>query len=124
MVYRISMGSNRNRRENMAWARRRLSELFPDIRFSTEEETEPLFLKRSDPFSNQVACFTSGDRPEAVSAKLKALEKEAGRTPAEKKQEIVRLDLDVLACDAAIYRPADWGRDYIRRGLKELEQLP
>ena len=52
---------------------------------------------------------------------LKAIEREAGRMPEEKKQEIVRLDLDLLSCDDTVYKPDDLKRDYICRGLKEIE---
>ena len=47
--------------------------------------------------------------------------REAGRMPEEKKQEIVRLDLDLLSCDDTVYKPDDLKRDYICRGLKEIE---
>ena len=113
MVYTISIGSNEQQKENLSLARKRLKELFPDIRFSTEEETKPLYFRRSSLFSNQVARF--------ISSWLKAIEREAGRMPEEKKQEIVRLDLDLLSCDDTVYKPDDLKRDYICRGLKEIE---
>ncbi|WP_418697410.1 2-amino-4-hydroxy-6-hydroxymethyldihydropteridine diphosphokinase [Bacteroides sp.] len=122
MVYTISIGSNEHRKDNLALARRRLSELFPGIRFSKEEETKPLFFRRPNLFSNQVARFASNDREAEVTSRLKAIEREAGRTPEEKKQEIVRLDIDLLSCDAIVYKPEDLKRDYILRGLEELEQ--
>lgn len=120
-VYTISIGSNEGRRENLPLARKRLEALFPDIRFSTEEETQPLCLNRRSLFSNQVARFTSDDGAERVAACLKAIEREAGRTLEEKKQEIIRLDLDLLSCDGTVYKPEDMKRDYISRGLEELE---
>ena len=78
MDYTISIGSNEQRRENMELARRRLTELFPGIRFSEEEETAPLFFHRPNLFSNQVACFASDNPAEEVTACLKAIEREAG----------------------------------------------
>ncbi len=42
------------------------------------------------------------------------------KDPEEKKQEIVRLDIDLLSCDNRVYKPEDLKRDYIIRGLKEL----
>lgn len=108
----------------MALARRRLTELFPGIRFSEEEETEPLFFHRPSPFSNQVARFASDNPAEEITGCLKAIEREAGRKPGEKEREIVRLDIDLLACDSMIYKPEDWKRDYVARGLQELEQEP
>lgn len=104
----------------MALARRRLTELFPDIRFSKEEETEPLFFHRTDVFSNQVARFVSDEGVTGVIARLKAIEREAGRLPEDKKQETVRLDIDLLSCDETAYKPEDLKRDYIIRGMEEL----
>lgn len=120
MEYTISIGSNERRMENMALARQRLTALFPDIRFSKEEETKPLFFHSSNLFSNQVARFVSEKRVEEVLARLKAIEREAGRLPEEKKREIVRLDIDLLSCDETVYKPEDLKRDYIVRGLKQL----
>ena len=86
----------------MELARRRLTELFSGIRFSEEEETAPLFFHRPNLFSNQVACFASDNPVEEVTACLKAIEREAGRKPEEKEQEIVRLDIDLLSCDGTV----------------------
>ena len=113
MVYIISIGSNEQRKDNLALARKRLSELFPGIRFSKEEETKPLF-------SNQIARVVSSKQVGEVSSHLKSIEREAGRKPEEKLQEIVRLDIDLLSCDETIYKPEDLKRDYIIRGLKQL----
>ena len=121
MVYTISIGSNEQQKENLSLARKRLKELFPDIRFSTEEETKPLYFRRSSLFSNQVARFISSSDAAEITSCLKAIEREAGRMPEEKKQEIVRLDLDLLSCDDRVYKPDDLKRDYICRGLKEIE---
>lgn len=121
MVYTISIGSNERRKENLSLARERLKELFPGICFSTEEETKPLYFRRPSLFSNQVARFISDNNAMEVTSHLKAIEKEAGRMPEEKKQEIVRLDIDLLSCDDTIYKPEDLKRDYICRGLKELK---
>ena len=120
MVYTICIGSNVNRKENLALARKRLSELFPNIRFSAEADTEPLFFRRQALFANQVARFTSDSDADEIILHLKDIEREAGRTPEEKKQEIVRLDIDLLSCDSRVYKPEDLKRDYIIRGLKEL----
>lgn len=123
MVYTISIGSNEHRKDNLALARKRLAELFPGIRFSVEANTKPLFFRRPALFSNQVASFVSDCEAAEVISWLKAIEKEAGRTPEEKKQEIVRLDIDLLSCDDVVYKPEDMKRDYICRGLQELELL-
>ncbi|MDE6348408.1 MAG: 2-amino-4-hydroxy-6-hydroxymethyldihydropteridine diphosphokinase [Bacteroides sp.] len=120
MEYTISIGSNEQRRENMELAYKRLMELFPGIRFSEEEETEPLFFRRPALFSNRVARFSSDSPAAEITARLKGIEREAGRKPGEKEQEIVRLDIDLLLCDGTAYKPEDLKRDHIRRGLGQL----
>ncbi len=124
MVYIISIGSNERRQENLMLARKRLSELFPDISFSAEEETQPLFLRRTALFSNQVARFVSAAQPVEILVRLKAIEREAGRKSEDKKQEIIRLDIDLLSCDDTVYKPEDLKRDYVVRGLEQLSVAP
>lgn len=121
MEYLISMGSNEGRAANMALARRRLAQLFADIRFSAERETEPLCLHRPGLFSNQVACFHSSLGTDEVRLRLKAIEREAGRMPQDKPLEIVCLDLDLLMCDGRVFKPADMERAYVRQGMEELK---
>ncbi len=122
MVYTICIGSNVDRKDNLALARKRLSALFPDIRFSAEADTRPLFFRRQDLFANQVARFMSDYDADEVMLHLKSIEREAGRTPEEKSREIVRLDIDLLACDGRVYKPEDWKRDYVACGLEELDE--
>ena len=89
MVYTVCIGSNEEREANLALARRRLAESFPGIRFSHEEETQPLALRRTAPFSNQLARFVSDWEQCEVCSRLKSIEREAGRLPGEKEREIV-----------------------------------
>lgn len=121
MVYTICIGSNEQRGNNLALARRRLKELFPDICFAKEEETKPLCCKRAEMFLNQVARFRSDTPAGEVNKLLKAIEREAGRKPEEKAQDIIRLDIDLLACDSKILKPEDMEREYVRKGLSQLE---
>lgn len=122
MVYTICIGSNEHRKDNLALARKKLAELFPGIRFSIEADTKPLFFRRQALFANQVARFMSDCDAKEITLRLKNIEREAGRTPEEKRQEIVRLDIDLLSCDGVVYKPEDLKRDYIVRGLEELEE--
>lgn len=121
MRYVVSIGSNERRRENMRLARRRLTELFADIRFSREQQTAPIRLHRLCVFSNQVACFHSDLRLEEVLVRLKDIEREAGRTPEDKLREIVKLDIDLLMCEDCVLKPEDWERGYVKDGLKYLK---
>lgn len=122
MVYTLCIGSNEHRHANLAFARRRLAEAFPGIRFSREVDTEPLRLARRAIFANQVARFESAlGRTEVVDC-LKMLEREAGSTQEERQIEIIRLDIDLLACDGEIYKKEDWKRAYVRKGMEELDK--
>ena len=122
MVYTLCIGSNEHRHANLAFARRRLAEAFPGIRFSREVDTEPLRIARRAIFANQVARFESDREPCEVCSRLKSIEREAGRLPGEKEREIVRLDIDLLACDKLVYKPNDWGRTYVKQGIEELDK--
>ena len=122
MVYTVCIGSNEEREANLALARRRLAEAFPNVCFATEEQTPPLVFHRAGPFSNQLARFSSDWEQCRISSLLKQIEREAGRLPGDKEREIVRLDIDLLACDGQVYKPGDWERDYVVRGVKELDE--
>ena len=117
----ICIGSNYNRKENLLLARRRLTALFPSIRFTGEQETRPLFFRNPALFSNQVARFYTDADAERVVKELKTIEKEAGREKEDKKREKVCLDIDLLVFDNRVLKPKDLKRDYILKGLEELK---
>ena len=117
----ICIGSNYNRKENLLLARKRLADLFPSMRFTTERETQPLFFRSPALFSNQVALFFSEAEEEKVKKELKAIEKCAGRRPEDKKEEKVCLDIDLLSFDDRVLKPEDLKREYIVKGLEELK---
>mgnify|MGYP002224166924 CR=1 FL=1 len=45
--YIVCIGSNYNRKENLTFARQKLTESFSSICFAPELETKPLFFKES-----------------------------------------------------------------------------
>ena len=99
----ICIGSNYNRKENLLLARRRLVDLFPTIRFTSEQETRPLFFRSPALFSNQVAMFFSEAEEERVRKELKAM------------------DIDLLSFDDRVLKPEDLKREYVVKGLEELK---
>ena len=109
----ICIGSNYNRKENLLLARRRLVDLFPTIRFTSEQETRPLFFRSPALFSNQVAMFFSEAEEERVRKELKAIE--------DKKEEKISLDIDLLSFDDRVLKPEDLKREYVVKGLEELK---
>ena len=53
---------------------------------------------------------------------LNNLEVQAGRTEEDKKQEIIKLDIDILMVDTTVLKPLDWERPYIQQGFKYLRK--
>lgn len=118
----ISIGSNYNREANLILARRKLEELFPTVRFASEQETQPLFFKNPALFSNQIALFFSETEEANVQKELKTIEYSAGRRLEDKEKEKVCLDIDLLSFDDRILKPKDLRRDYIIKGIEELKK--
>ena len=102
-------------------AHQKLHALFPDIRFAKEEVTKPLWFRNQALFTDQVAVFSTIDEEWQVKAKLKDIEHEAGRHPEDKLEEKVCLDIDLLIYDGKILKPDDLKREYIQKGIEELE---
>lgn len=116
----LCLGSNFDRTDRMAHARQELKEHFPNIRFSTEMETEAIGSRFLSPFSNQVASFETTLSSEEVRAILKQIERDLGRLPEEKSQGVIRIDIDLLMYDDCVLKPADLERDFVKEGLKSL----
>lgn len=124
MTYVICLGSNVQQKENLAMARQRLREYFPEICFAAEEQTQPVQILSPALFLNQVACFTSDLHEMEVTSYLKSIEREAGRNKEDIQKNIVKLDIDLLCCDRQILKPADMKRDYVSNGLRQLTSCP
>lgn len=110
--YLICIGSNYNREDNLLRARNRLTAFFPSIRFAEEVETEPYLLSNPALFSNQLARFHSDEGIEQVKARLKTIERLAGRLPEDKAKEKIVLDIDLLVCDDVILKAVPAGLPY------------
>ena len=117
----LCLGSNSNRHFHMEAARKALTELFPNIRFSTEMTTEAIGDKFLSPFSNQVAKIETPLTREEIRSLLKKIEKENGRLPEDKKQGIVKLDIDLLTFDDLILKPNDLEKDFVIKGISSLQ---
>ena len=122
MRYIISIGSNEDRQRNMTIAHRHLDTRFAPVHYSSIIETPPLGgISRPVNFFNQLACFETQLSPEEVNLQLKEIETKMGRTQEERKQEIIRIDLDLLTCDGTPLRPEqEINRPYIRQCLQQM----
>lgn len=116
----ICLGSNYDREIHMNAARKALSETFPNIRFGEELETEAIGEGFFSPFSNQLATFQTSLTTDEIRQRLKEIEQDNGRTPQEKSQGIVKIDIDILIHGSRILKPEDLKRDYIQQELERL----
>lgn len=120
----IGMGSNYDSKNHLEFARRNLQIIFPDIVFSRLLQTEPVgFQTNLQPFLNQLALVRTQTDTPGIRNALKELEKEAGRTPEDKKQEIIRLDLDILQINDQILKAEELNRSYYQQAMSDLRHL-
>ncbi len=116
----LCLGCNHETATGLSQARSLLTELFPDIRFGTEQRTAPIDFPNSSPFVNQVACFHTTRPIEDILPDLKNIEHKCGRREREKKEGIVRMDIDLLQYDSTVLKPQDMEYTHVKNGMKEL----
>lgn len=119
----LCMGSNTDRFVQLEDARKALIDAFPDIRFGEPMETRAIGNGFHSPFCNQLAEFTTTLKADAVHNFFKELEHRSGRIPGDKARGIVKLDIDLLKFDDEILKPGDMQREYIYKGLKQLQPV-
>lgn len=116
----ICLGSNDGREQHLQLARERLTEIYPSVRFSEAYLTAAEGLQNPSPFLNQVAVVHTRQMADEVRATLKELEQEAGRLPAHKQLEVIKLDADLLQFNDRVLKPADMERSYVQRGMAQV----
>lgn len=120
-TYLVSLGSNKNKRENMLKCRRMLETYFQHITYSEMLETNPVGEDFTLMFFNQLAIISCDYELSEIKKKLKDIEKKLGRKTSDKSQGIVLIDLDVLAINESIVKPEDFERPYIDQLLLSLQ---
>ena len=120
----LCLGSNLDGATRLLAARHALLSHFPDIRFSQEMVTEAIGTGFLSPFYNQVARFTTPLSAEEVRVILKQIERDNGRLPEDKANGIVKLDIDLLVVDEMVLKAKDLEREFVIRGMEELEKNP
>ncbi|WP_105170956.1 2-amino-4-hydroxy-6-hydroxymethyldihydropteridine diphosphokinase [Pseudoalteromonas sp. T1lg24] len=111
----ISIGSNINKEHYIKAALAILPEHFDNVIYSSVFESESVGFEGNN-FYNLVAAATTNLPLEEVCARLKQIERDHGRTPADKKFSPRTLDLDLLFFDEVICdTPAQLPRDEITK---------
>ncbi|TMO87559.1 2-amino-4-hydroxy-6-hydroxymethyldihydropteridine diphosphokinase [Pseudoalteromonas spongiae] len=111
----ISIGSNINKEHYIKAALAILPQHFDNVIYSSIFESESVGFEGNN-FYNLVAAATTNLPLEEVCARLKQIERDNGRTPADKKFSPRTLDLDLLFFDDVICdAPAQLPRDEITK---------
>jgi 2-amino-4-hydroxy-6-hydroxymethyldihydropteridine diphosphokinase len=113
----LSLASNCDQEQNLQEAQRRLLQAFKVCRFTPSIWTQPVNSHRPDLYINQLLRCATSMTVGQLQAFLKQQEAEMGRTPDDRAQGIVRIDLDLLQYDDLRYHQRDWDRDYIKQLL-------
>ena len=118
----LCLGSNFKRHTHITMAHEALKHYFPDILFGKEMTTEAIGKDILSPFSNQIIHIYTHYNLNEIQTILKDIERHAGRLPEDKMNGIVKLDIDILIYDKQIIKANDLKRDFVLKGLKELEK--
>lgn len=117
----LSIGSNTFAKTNIDKAKRMLLYLFPNIVFSDPILSEPEDDNFKYLFRNILACFTTDMNLDELISKIKLTERAVGRTPRDKYQGKVLIDIDILMYGDDVIRPQDLEKEYIQQLLAIFE---
>ena len=113
----ISLAANCDHKKNLSEARQRLEQVLYSSCYTPEVWTDAVGGATGQYLNQMVKAGTSLDL-DALQAALKQIELDMGRTPADRQQGIVRIDLDLMEYDRQRYHLRDWGRHYVQQLIK------
>lgn len=116
----LSLGANYQAEKNLPEARTSLGQILFLPIYTDAIWTEPIASKRSDLYLNQLVKAQTNLDFESLIKEIKDIEIRHGRTPEEREQGIVRIDIDVLEYDSVRHHLRDWQRPYVQDLLPQL----
>lgn len=116
----ISLASNFGHEQNLCRARLCLERLLSDCRYSPTIWTVPIASPSTPKYLNQLLLARTTFTAAALQQFLKAVERHLGRCDTDRRQGMVRVDLDLLRHDGCRYHLDDWNRPYVQTLIKEL----
>ncbi len=116
----ISIGTNVDRKANLALCHELLNAVFPEITYSDTSITTPYGNTYKDDFLNQLAFVYTLAAKEDVLERLKSIEKKIGRNATDKINGKVKIDIDLVMWNDEILKPDDMKRSYITDLLSSL----
>lgn len=118
----LSLASNCQQEQNLQEVRRRLGQILLDCFYSREIWTKPINSLRTDRYLNQLCQATTALSFEELTQALKTIERDLGRTAADRQTGIVKADIDVLLFDEKKYHERDWDRIYVTSLVGDLKK--
>ncbi|MDY6206978.1 MAG: 2-amino-4-hydroxy-6-hydroxymethyldihydropteridine diphosphokinase [Prevotella sp.] len=115
----ISIGTNVDHEEKMAFAKKYLRGLFSTIVFTNDIWTDPINIV-SDRFLNCLALTTTKHGLKQMERALKQIEKKCGDSKSKRSENIIAIDIDILQYGNQRLNEEDWNREYIQALIKEL----
>ncbi len=113
----VSLAANCDHEENLSEARKRLEQVLPSpYAYSPVLWTDPVGGGEGKYLNQLVRGYTFLNIDD-FQASLKQIEQDMGRTPEERQQGIVRIDLDLLEYDGQRHHLRDWDRPYLQQLL-------
>lgn len=115
----LCLGSNADQEANIQQAQQLLRNEYASIDFTPSIWTEPVGVD-SPPYLNCLATMSIKDSLSCLHDKTKAIERLMHSSREERKDNIVRIDIDILSFDHKHYHEDDWSRDYVKRLIQDL----
>ena len=115
----LCLGSNADQEANIQQAQQLLRNEYASIDFTPSIWTEPVGVV-SPPYLNCLATMSIKDSRSCLHDKTKAIERLMHSSREERKDNIVRIDIDILSFDHKHYHEDDWSRDYVKRLIQDL----
>lgn len=116
----LSLGANYQAEKNLPEAQKSLGQILFSPHYTDAIWTEPIASKRTDLYLNQLVKAQTELDFETLIKSIKEIEIQHGRTPEEREQGIVRIDIDVLEFDGVQHHQRDWERPYVQDLLPQL----
>ena len=110
----IALGSNWQQTAHIEWASQRLSSMFSGLRLSRKLWTHDIH-GTGILYMNRLAAGTTSLTIDELTATLKALEAETGRS-----HEHVTIDLDLMQYGEQRCHERDWPRPYIQQLIPDI----
>lgn len=115
----IALGSNHNQEKNIETAKSRLHDTFKsDVVFTQSIWTEPIGIE-SDMFLNCLAFILTKHKLTQVQKVVKNIERLCGSTKGERRENIIRMDIDILLYGEQRMHEGDWEREYVKTLIKD-----